>query len=223
MPCIRATRASVIEQTAIAGALNPEVLANPENAEQAAHYVARRLDVISEETERGWVGKPEADGGLNFSREVRGVKESWTIDGRLIASADALRLDKKAVHLQEIYAKSGKLRRKDERDPHSRPARASADGLRRRPQRHHAAALQGSRRNEPGAAVGDDARRQCPLAAQGAGARSSTRPTICSPSSWATSSSRGATSFAKMPCRSPISTFDDRLPLPAGRLAWSGS
>jgi DNA gyrase subunit B len=104
----------VIEQTAIAGALNPEVLANPENAEQAAHYVARRLDVISEETERGWVGKPEADGGLNFSREVRGVKESWTIDGRLIASADALRLDKKAIHLQEIYAKSGRLRRKDE-------------------------------------------------------------------------------------------------------------
>jgi DNA gyrase subunit B len=105
---------AVIEQTAIAGALNPEVLANRENAEQAAHYVARRLDVISEETERGWIGKPEADGGLNFSREVRGVKESWTIDGRLIASADALRLDKKAIHLQEIYAKSGKLRRKDE-------------------------------------------------------------------------------------------------------------
>ncbi len=105
---------AVIEQTAIAGALNPEVLANRENAEQAAHYVARRLDVISEETERGWVGKPETDGGLNFSREVRGVRESWTIDGRLIASADALRLDKKAIHLQEIYAKSGKLRRKDE-------------------------------------------------------------------------------------------------------------
>jgi DNA gyrase subunit B len=105
---------AVIEQTAIAGALNPEVLANRENAEQAAHYVARRLDVISEETERGWVGRPEADGGLNFSREVRGVKESWTIDGRLIASADALRLDKKAGHLQEIYAKSGKLRRREE-------------------------------------------------------------------------------------------------------------
>jgi DNA gyrase subunit B len=105
---------AVIEQTAIAGALNPEVLSNPENAEQAAHYVARRLDVISEETERGWVGRPEADGGLNFSREVRGVKESWTIDGRLIASADALRLDRKAGHLQEIYAKSGKLRRREE-------------------------------------------------------------------------------------------------------------
>jgi DNA gyrase subunit B len=50
---------------------------------------------------------------LTFSREVRGVKESWTIDGKLIASSDAMRLDKKAVHLQEIYARPAKLRRKD--------------------------------------------------------------------------------------------------------------
>jgi DNA gyrase subunit B len=105
---------SVIEQAAIAGALNPEVLSNPENAEEAARYIARRLDVISEETERGWNGTPMSDGGLTFSREVRGVKESWTIDGKLIASADAMRLDRKAIHLQEIYARPGKLRRKDQ-------------------------------------------------------------------------------------------------------------
>ena len=105
---------SVIEQAAIAGALNPEVLSNPENAVEAARYIARRLDVISEETERGWDGTPMSDGGLTFSREVRGVKESWTIDGKLIASADAMRLDRKAIHLQEIYARPGKLRRKDQ-------------------------------------------------------------------------------------------------------------
>ncbi|HEY7764214.1 MAG TPA: toprim domain-containing protein, partial [Aestuariivirgaceae bacterium] len=105
---------SVIEQAAIAGALNPEVLSNPENAEQAARYIARRLDIISEETERGWIGTPMSDGGLTFSREVRGVKESWTIDGKLIASADAMRLDRKAAHLQEIYARPARLRRKDQ-------------------------------------------------------------------------------------------------------------
>jgi DNA gyrase subunit B len=104
---------SVIEQAAIAGALSPEVLSNADNAAAAASYIARRLDAISEETERGWAGTPTADGGLTFSREVRGVKESWTIDGKLIASADALRLDKKAAHLQEIYARPAKLRRKD--------------------------------------------------------------------------------------------------------------
>jgi DNA gyrase subunit B len=104
---------SVIEQAAIAGALNPEVLSDEENASQAASYIARRLDAISEETERGWQGAPISDGGLTFGREVRGVKESWTIDGKLIGSADALRLDRRAAHLQEIYAKPAKLVRKE--------------------------------------------------------------------------------------------------------------
>jgi DNA gyrase subunit B len=104
---------TVIEQAAIAGVLNPEVLSNIENATAAAGYIARRLDAIAEETERGWTGSPSTDGGLVFAREVRGVKESWTIDARLIGSADAIRLDKKAAHLQEIYARPAKLRRKD--------------------------------------------------------------------------------------------------------------
>ena len=63
----------VIEQAAIAGALNPELLSDPERAETAAAYIARRLDLLSEETERGWQGEPTADGGLAFTREVRGV------------------------------------------------------------------------------------------------------------------------------------------------------
>ncbi len=103
----------VIEQAAIAGALSPEVLSNPENAATAAAYIGKRLDAISEETERGWTGTPTADGGLTFAREVRGVKESWMLDGKLIASSDALRLDKKAAYLQEIYARPARLRRKD--------------------------------------------------------------------------------------------------------------
>src|SRR5690606_7687195 len=104
---------SVIEQAAIAGALNPDVLSDETNAASAAAYIARRLDVISDETERGWTGAPTGDGGLAFTREVRGVTESWTLDGKLIGSADALRLDKRADHLQEIYAKPARLRRKE--------------------------------------------------------------------------------------------------------------
>jgi DNA gyrase subunit B len=103
----------IIEQVAIAGSLNPEVIGTPENALGAAAYIAKRLDAISEETERDWHGVAATDGGLQFSRELRGVKESWHIDGKLIASQDALRLDKKTSHLQEIYARTAKLRRKD--------------------------------------------------------------------------------------------------------------
>ena len=104
---------ALIEQAAIAGVLNPEALASAEQAAEAAANIARRLDVIAEETERGWVGEPTSDGGLAFSREVRGVKEAWTLDSKLIGSADALRLDRKAAHLQEIYERPAKLRRKD--------------------------------------------------------------------------------------------------------------
>ena len=79
----------------------------------AVAYVARRLDIMSDETERGWKGAIAADGGLVFSRELRGVAESWHIDSKLISSSDALRLDRKAQHLQEIYTRPAKLKRKD--------------------------------------------------------------------------------------------------------------
>jgi DNA gyrase subunit B len=107
----------VLEQAAIAGALNPDVLSNADYAADAAQYIARRLDSLAEETERGWAGEPTEDGGLSFVREVRGVREAYMIDGRLIASADALRLDRMAADLQDVYAKPATLKRKDEELP----------------------------------------------------------------------------------------------------------
>ncbi|HTP77415.1 MAG TPA: DNA topoisomerase (ATP-hydrolyzing) subunit B [Rhizomicrobium sp.] len=104
----------VLEQAAIAGALNPELLADGAKAKEAAEYIARRLDMLSEEYERGWHGEPTSDGGLKFWREVRGVREAVAIDGALIASADARKLDRMAAELQIAYLKAGQLRRKDE-------------------------------------------------------------------------------------------------------------
>lgn len=103
----------VIEQAAIAGVLNPELLSDETKAQEAADYIARRLDQISEETEQGWSGQALPEGGLAFAREVRGVKEAHTIDSAFIASADARKLDQQAAHLQETYAKPATLRRKD--------------------------------------------------------------------------------------------------------------
>ncbi|MGZ5936670.1 MAG: DNA topoisomerase (ATP-hydrolyzing) subunit B [Rhizomicrobium sp.] len=104
----------VLEQAAIAGALNPELLADSAKAQEAAEYIARRLDQLSEEYERGWHGEPTPDGGLKFWREVRGVREAVAIDGALISSADARKLDRMAGELQLAYLKAGQLRRKDE-------------------------------------------------------------------------------------------------------------
>ena len=103
----------IIEQAAIAGVLNPKMLKDATQAQEAADYIARRLDAQCDETEQGWEGEALPEGGLRFWRELRGVMESHLIDGPFIASADALKLDQYAEHLQEVYAKPAVLKRKD--------------------------------------------------------------------------------------------------------------
>jgi len=103
----------VVEQAAIAGAFNREVLEDREKSEAAAEYVAKRLDMIADETERGWKGSVADDGGFKFERTVRGVKEVALIDMALISSSDALRLDEIAASLQEVYSKPPVFHRKD--------------------------------------------------------------------------------------------------------------
>ncbi|WP_106752751.1 DNA topoisomerase (ATP-hydrolyzing) subunit B [Pannonibacter carbonis] len=105
---------SVVEQAAIAGALNPEVLHNVEKAQEAAAYIARRLDILADEFERGWSAEVRDDGSLVFRRTVRGVEEVATIDAALLGSSDARRLDAHGAYLREIYGKAATLRRKDQ-------------------------------------------------------------------------------------------------------------
>ena len=103
----------IVEQAAIAGALNPEILADSEKGDAAGAYIARRLDLLSEEWERGWQGERGEDGSLIFERELRGVREVHKIDAALLASSDARKLDRFATHLQEIYVKAATLTRKE--------------------------------------------------------------------------------------------------------------
>jgi DNA gyrase subunit B len=104
---------SVVEQIAIAGALSPAILSDPAAAKQAAAYVAKRLDALAEETERGWEGNSGPE-GFQFIRTVRGVKEVVAIDQAFLGSADARKLDALAARLQETYARPAKLTRKGE-------------------------------------------------------------------------------------------------------------
>jgi DNA gyrase subunit B len=109
-PLIRHVGSSdVVEQTAIAGALNLSVLSDREQAEDAARYVAGRLDALAAEHDAGWSGKTLADGGLEFTRSLRGVGETHRIDGAVVKSAEARRVDAEAPQLQALYAKHGKL------------------------------------------------------------------------------------------------------------------
>ncbi|WP_137157010.1 DNA topoisomerase (ATP-hydrolyzing) subunit B [Rhizobium sp. FKL33] len=94
---------SLVEQAAIAGGLNAELMSDRARAEAVAAEIARRMDVIAEETERGWTGEMSDAGSLRFERMVRGVKESLVIDMALIGSQDARMIDQMSSRLGEIY------------------------------------------------------------------------------------------------------------------------
>jgi len=107
----------VVEQAAIAGALDAGLLGNRQLAEGKAAAVAERLDRIAEETERGWVGRYSDNEGLVFSREVRGVKEVHVLDRAFLGSLDARRLNERQAHLAEVYDLPALLKRKDSETP----------------------------------------------------------------------------------------------------------
>lgn len=112
---------AVVEQAAIAGALNPEALASAEKAQAAADRTAKRLDLIAEDMEQGWSGHVAEDGGLRFERVLRGVKDVINLDIGLIGSADARQIDRLSQRLGEVYGTPPILRRKDKTEQLSGP------------------------------------------------------------------------------------------------------
>ena len=107
----------VVEQAAIAGVLTSRIFGNPRAAAEAARYIARRLDALSEETERGWQGEFREGESFHFERSVRGVTDVAVLDQALLGSADARKLDEYAAMLQQVYPRPATLRRKDEETP----------------------------------------------------------------------------------------------------------
>ncbi|PTM96040.1 DNA topoisomerase (ATP-hydrolyzing) subunit B [Mycoplana dimorpha] len=118
----------IVEQAAICGALNLELSHNREDYAEMAEQVARRLDLIAEETERGWTGTVATDGGLKFERMVRGVKEFAHLDMALIGSSDARYIDQMSERLKDIYAIPPTLKRKESQAEISGP-RALLDAV----------------------------------------------------------------------------------------------
>ena len=104
----------IVEQAAILGVLNPDVIADAEQAGQVAHYLASRMDGLEAEEERGWSGTAAADGGYALERSTRGVAETHVIDATLIRSGESRQLDAMAKELQENYERPATLTRKDD-------------------------------------------------------------------------------------------------------------
>ncbi|RJE80921.1 DNA topoisomerase (ATP-hydrolyzing) subunit B [Paracoccus sp. JM45] len=105
----------ITEQAAIAGALRTgRVDSDPQGV---ADDIAARLDLIAEEYERGWQGRPTQDEGIHLSRMLRGVEESRVLDGQMLRSGESRRLGEMTQALQDIYAKPARLIRKDRDQP----------------------------------------------------------------------------------------------------------
>ncbi|MCA1971499.1 MAG: DNA topoisomerase (ATP-hydrolyzing) subunit B, partial [Caenispirillum sp.] len=103
----------LLEQVAIAGAFNPETLADPAKGQAAAAYVARRLDLQEDEHDKGWTGEVRDDGAIVLKRTLRGVTETHVIDALAVHSSEARRLNGMAQELGEYYGKVAMLKIKD--------------------------------------------------------------------------------------------------------------
>ena len=113
---------AVVEQAAMAGDLTPQT--DEAEAKRYADDISRRLDAISEETERGWSGEVR-DGGQSleyvFKRTLRGVTHAVTLDASLLNSSEARKLHERAESLREIFAAPATLIRRGDEAPLSGP------------------------------------------------------------------------------------------------------
>ncbi|MBH21539.1 MAG: DNA topoisomerase (ATP-hydrolyzing) subunit B [Rhodobiaceae bacterium] len=105
----------IIEECAIAGALDHKLYDNKKYSQETASYIAKRLNNKGDSIGLGnnWVGTTNQDNDLIFERENRGVKESYTIDKQFMFSSDAIALNDLSAKLQEVFLKAGTIKLKD--------------------------------------------------------------------------------------------------------------
>lgn len=101
----------ILEQAAIAGAFVPGAV--DADLQGTADLVAKRLDLIALEYERGWQGRITQDHGIRLARILRGVEEVRTLDGPMLRSGEARKTGSFTKSLQEVYSKPAQLIRKD--------------------------------------------------------------------------------------------------------------
>jgi DNA gyrase subunit B len=105
----------ILEQSAIAEAFAQGRADS--DLQGVADAVAKRLDLIAVEYERGWTGRITQDHGIRLSRVLRGVEEVRTLDGQVLRSGEARKLNQMSPALREVYTLPAKLVRKDRSQP----------------------------------------------------------------------------------------------------------
>jgi len=104
----------ILEQAALSGAFDP---GQSDDLQAVADTVARRLNLVAAEYERGWTGRITQDQGIRLSRILRGVEELRTLDGAVLRSGEARRLSQAAGQHRDTYRDPARLMRKDREQP----------------------------------------------------------------------------------------------------------
>ncbi|SEN70271.1 DNA gyrase subunit B [Pseudorhodobacter antarcticus] len=103
---------NILEQAALAGAFDAGRA--DANLQSVADNVAKRLDAIATEYERGWTGRITQDHGIRLARVLRGVEEIRTLDGAVLRSGEARRLSQVSAPHRDVYnGNDANLVRKD--------------------------------------------------------------------------------------------------------------
>ena len=101
----------ILEQAALSGAFDAGQAGG--DLQAVAQMVAKRLDMVAAEYEKGWSGRITQDQGIRLSRILRGVEELRTLDGAVLRSGEARRLASVAGQTRDIYKNPARLTRKD--------------------------------------------------------------------------------------------------------------
>ena len=101
----------ILEQAALAGAFDPGRADS--DLQNVADTVAKRLNLIAEEYEKGWSGRITQDHGIRLSRILRGVEELRTLDGAVLRSGEARRLSAISTQTRDVYRDPARIVRKD--------------------------------------------------------------------------------------------------------------
>ncbi len=101
----------ILEQAALAGAFDPGKV--DADLQAVADNVARRLDLVAVEYEKGWQGRITQDHGIRLARILRGVEEVRTLDGAVLRSGEARRLSEVSRDTRDVYQNPAKFSRKD--------------------------------------------------------------------------------------------------------------
>ncbi|WP_417812933.1 DNA topoisomerase (ATP-hydrolyzing) subunit B [Thalassospira alkalitolerans] len=103
---------SILEQAVLAGALNPALLDDDQKRQDAADILAKRLDALAEDFDRGWKGEATMD-EIVMWRMLRGVEERYVIDGNILRSAETRAMAGLLTELRDLFENSAEFGAKD--------------------------------------------------------------------------------------------------------------